>query len=176
MRRAGRTGRCLVLAIALLAAACSDGAGDRAPLPAAFDDGVPAPTEAVVLTVTTADDVVDWDLATLARLDQRELTIVEPFVEEEHTYRGPLWADVLRASGVDLDAGTTVELVALDDYVLDLATDPATLDGIVLAHREDGDPIPIADGGPIRLVLPPDNPASENPNTWIWSIRTARVL
>lgn len=168
-----------MLLVLLAAAACTSTpeGSERAPLPAAFDDGVPAATDETVLTVTDEDGTtVPWDLATLAMLDQRQLTIVEPFLDEEHTYTGPLWADVLRASGVDLDAGHEVELVALDDYVTQLPTDATTLDRAVLAHLQDGAPIPISEGGPIRLVYPPDSPAADNANNWIWSIRAARVL
>ena len=166
----------IVLCLLALAACSAEPTGGPAPLPSAFDAGVPEVTGDVVLTVTTVDDVeVDWDLDTLAMLEQQQLTIVEPFIEEEQTFTGPLWADVLRASGIDLDAGHTIELMALDDYVAEIPTDPATLDRAVLAHLVDGDPIPIEEGGPIRLVYPPDNPAAENANNWIWSIRTARV-
>lgn len=167
----------LVACLLALAGCASEDDGPRPALPSQFDDGVPTATGEIVLTVTTeAGDTVDWDLDTLAMLDQQQLTIVEPFIKEERTYTGPLWADVLRASGVDLDAGNEVELVALDDYVAQIPTDRTTLDRAVLAHLEDGQPLAIEDGGPIRLVYPPDNPASENDNNWIWSIRTARVL
>ena len=145
------------------------------PLPAAFDDGVPEPSGEVTLTVTADDAEHEWDLATLGLLPQHDLTIIEPFVEEEHTYTGPLWADVLRASGVDLAAAGPVEVVALNDYVADLATDAEALDGLLLAHLEDGEQISVADGGPLRLVFPPDNPAGENLNNWVWSVRTASV-
>ena len=175
----GRWRRVVPLLACLVAlTACSTGGSDTTPraLPSAFDDGVPALVGPVVLTVTTDDDVVDWDLTAIAMLEQQDLTIVEPFVDEEHTYTGPLWSDVLRASGVDLEAGRTVELVALDAYVAEIPADRETLTGVLLAHLEDGTPIPIADGGPIRLVYPPDNPAADNANNWIWSIRTAEVL
>jgi hypothetical protein len=175
-RLALRAGLLLCL---LLVTACSGGTpdGQRAALPPAFADGVPEVSGDVVLTVTTAEDAqVDWDLDTLAMLDQQQLTIIEPFLDVELTFTGPLWADVLRASGIDLDAGDTIELVALDDYVAEIPTDDTTLDGAVLAHLVEGDPIAIEDGGPIRLVYPPDNPAAENANNWIWSIRTARVI
>ena len=145
------------------------------PLPAAFDDGVPEPTGEVVLTVVADDVEHDWDLGTLTDLPQQDLTITEPFVEEEHTYTGPLFGDVLRASGVDLVTADAVEVVALDDFFAELALDAETLDGLLLAHAEDGDTIPIEHGGPIRLIFPPDNPAGENLNNWVWSVRTATV-
>lgn len=157
--------------------ACTAAGGDEAStLPAAFDQGVPAPSGRIVLTVTSDAGSVDWDIETLALLDQQTLTIEEPFLKQEHTYTGPLWRDVLRASGVDVDAGELVELVALDDYAAEIPTDADTLDGVVLAHLDDGAPIEIADGGPIRLIWPDDNDGRENANNWIWSIRTARTL
>lgn len=167
----------LTVALPLALGGCTTAdAPTDAPLPAAFDQGVPEPSDDVVLTVSTDDASHDWDLGTLAALEQHDLTILEPFIDEEHTYTGPLWRDVLRASGVDVDAGREVELVALDDYVSELPTDAGTLRGVLLAHLEDGEEIPVADGGPIRLVFPDDNPARENVNNWIWSIRTARVI
>lgn len=173
--RCGRAAVALGLVAALMG--CSETSPElpEDPLPAAFEDGVPEPTGEVVLTVTTADTEHDWDIATLERLPQRDLTILEPFVDEEHTYTGPLWADVLRASGVDLTTAGPVEVVALDNFVVDLPTDAETLDGLVLAHLEDGERIPIAEGGPIRLVFPPTNPAGENLNNWAWSVRSATV-
>lgn len=167
----------LLAALALLVVACSSPtpALPDGPLPSAFDGGVPPPEGEVVLTVATPDATHDWDHATLGLLEQHDLTIIEPFLEEEHTYTGPLWADVLRASGVDLEAAETAELRALDDYVADIPVTPSALDGLVLARLEDGAQIPVADGGPIRLVFPPDNPTGDNVNSWIWSIRHATV-
>lgn len=169
--------RTLPVTLVLLLTACTaSGPGlPDGPLPAAFDGGVPSPSGEVVLTVATADATHDWGLATLGLLEQHDLAVREPFVEEEHTYTGPLWADVLRASGVDLEAAEMVELRALDDFVADIPVTPSALDGLVLARLEDGDQIPVADGGPIRLVFPPGNPTGDNLNNWIWSIRHATV-
>lgn len=168
--------RLAATALAVALAACSSGTTEDAPLPSAFDAGVPAPTGDVVLTLETDDATHDWDIATLELLEQFDLTIVDPFLDKEHTYTGPLWRDVLRASGVDVDAGRSVELVALDDYVAEIPTDAETLRGALLAHLDDGAPIPIEDGGPIRLVYPLDSAAADNDNNWIWSIRRGRVL
>lgn len=169
--------RLVPAALVFLLAACStSGAGlPDEPLPDAFADGVPEPSGEVVLTVTTTDATHDWDHATLGLLEQHDLAIIEPFVEEEHTYTGPLWADVLRASGVDLGAAETAELRALDDFVADIPVTASALDGLVLARLEDGEQIPVADGGPVRLVFPPDNATGDNVNNWIWSIRHAAV-
>lgn len=167
-----------VLALAVALTGCfstSPPAVEWEPLPAAFDDGVPAPTGEVVLSVEVDGTTHEWDLAALEALEQHDLTIIEPFIEEERTYTGPLWGDVLRASGVDLDEAHVAELVALDDFVADIPVEDDTLDGLLLARLEDGAVIPLEAGGPIRLVYPPDNPTGENANNWIWSIRRATV-
>lgn len=176
-RRTGASTAPIVAMCVLALGACSSDAPSLPdePLPAAVAQGVPEPTGEVVLTVTVDGTSHDWDRAALELLEQQDLTVFEPFVEAEHTYTGPLFADVLRASGADLEASTTAQLVALDDFVADLTLDASTLDGLVLAHREDGGAIPVARGGPTRLVFPPDNPAGDNVNNWIWSIRTVSV-
>lgn len=176
-RRAAVPAGCAAVVLALALGACSSDAVPypEEPLPTPLAQGVPEPTGEVVLSVTVDDATHDWDLATLELLEQQDLTIFEPFVESEHTYTGPLFADVLRASGADLEASTTAQLVALDDFTVDLPVDGTTLDGLVLALLEDDERIPVARGGPIRLVFPPENPAGENVNNWIWSIRTASV-
>lgn len=175
-RRRRATGVLLAtVALAAVAlAACTGPATELPsdPLPPAFADGVPEPTGEVVLTVTGPGGPHDFDLPTLQQLAQHDLTVLEPFVDQEHTYAGPLWGDVLRAAGIPLD-GRDVELVALDDFVTDIPADAASLDGLLLAVSEDGAPIPIADGGPLRLVFPPGNETGANLNNWIWSIRSA---
>lgn len=167
----------LLPALLLVVVGCSNPTPTlpTSPLPTVFDQGVPAPADEVVLTVAVSGEEHDWDLATLRLLEQHDLSIHEPFVEEDHTYTGPFWADVLRASGVDLEAAETAEMIALDDFVADIPVTPAALDGLVLAHLEDGEPIPIEAGGPIRLVFPPDNEVGDNANNWIWSVRRATV-
>lgn len=171
----------LVLTVALAACSPTDtgpsgGVAPAEALPPAFDDGVPAPSGEVVLTLEVDDDVVDWDLATLGQLPQHDLTVLEPFLKTEHTFSGPAWGDVLQASGVDLAAAPTMELVALDDYVSEVPTDAATLQGLLLATAQDGEAIPLAEGGPIRLVFDDGNQTGANRNLWIWSLRSGRQL
>lgn len=148
-----------------------------APLPDAFADGVPAPADEVVLSLSVDTEVVDWDLATLGLLDQQELTILEPFVERTITFRGPVWVDVLRASGADVgpDGHELAVLTALDDYVTELPVAASALGETMLATSADDAPIGIDEGGPIRLVFPDDSPLAENANHWIWSLRSGVV-
>lgn len=173
MRRAVAT-----VAAATLLGACTsagpDAAGD-APLPAAFADGVPAPTGEVVLSITTDGDEAVWDLATLELLEQHELSMVEPFVDVETTFTGPLWVDVLRASGIDTGGDADIELRAIDDYVIVLPTDATAIGGTLLATGDAGEPIPVEFGGPVRLVFPDDVALGDNLNHWIWSLRWGEV-
>lgn len=170
--------RILVALVALLVLSACGSSGDlaatSAPLPEVFKQGVPVPDGEVVLTVTPSDgEAVDWDRTALEMLPQRELTIFEPFIDEERTFTGPLWWDVLRASGVE--AGRDVDLVALDDYTASLPADPTVLERTVLALTDQGEPIPVDGGGPVRLVFPDEDPLADNANNWIWSIRRAEV-
>lgn len=177
MNRARAATAAVALSTALTLVGCSE-TPDPTPvesLPAAFDDGVPAPAGEVVLTLETDDATVEWDLATLEELPLHELELFEPFVEEDLRFTGPLWIDVLRASGVELEEGRAVELVALDEYVSVVPADLDALEGVMLATREEGEAIPLERGGPIRLVYPPDNETGKNLNAWIWSIVSGEV-
>ena len=167
----------LALVALLVLAACGSTdtvAATSAPLPEVFEEGVPDPAGDVLLTVDPLDgEPVDWDRAALELLPQRELTLFEPFIDEERTFTGPLWWDVLRASGVE--PGRDVDLVALDDYTASLPADPEVLARTVLALTDQGAPIPIDAGGPVRLVYPDGDALADNPNNWIWSIRRAEA-
>ena len=173
----GRSRALLAILCALLFAACGPDASTiaaRAPLPDSFDDGVPAPSGDVVLTVVPEGDApVDWDIDALRMLPQQQLTLFEPFIDQERTFSGPLWWDVLRASGVE--PGRDVDLIALDDYTASLPADREVLAQTLLAVTDQGERIPIDAGGPVRLVYPDGDPLADNPNNWIWSIRRAEV-
>jgi hypothetical protein len=173
--------RCLplvaIVCVSLLLASCSAPRGAEIALPAMFDDGAPAPTGLVVLTIEGASAAADWDLLTLGELPQIERTQLEPFVAGERTFQGPLFVDVLRASGIDVTDGsmTEIDLVALDDFRATLPTDGDSLDGVMLATLDGGVPISLEDGGPIRIIFPDDNDLGDNLDNWVWSLRTGTV-
>ncbi len=135
---------------------------------------LPAPTGEVVLTVAGAEGVVDADLAGIEGLGTVTTKVYEPFIEADVEFTGVPVDVVLAAAGVPLDAPLT--WVALDDYEVSFTRAAAAAEGALLATRQDGAPIPVADGGPIRVVFPqPDAPLARDLNLWIWSARRVEV-
>lgn len=110
---------------------------------------------------------LEVDLAGLDQLPQQTLTTYEPFLKTDVTFSGVAFADLLDAAGA---TGDSVLVHALDDYERTLGVDVLREPGVLLATREDGEEIPIAEGGPVRLVFPEGSEAGANPDLWVWSV------
>jgi len=109
---------------------------------------------------------------TLTRVD---LTVLEPFQKQRVAYKGVWLDDLLRAVEAEPSA-QTVHLTALDDYVVDLPMADLRSGGVFLAvQNADGTAIPVAEGGPTRLVFRDGTPKSDNSDLWIWSLATIEV-
>jgi hypothetical protein len=123
---------------------------------------------------TNSPDGAALDLALIEQLDPVEGEVYEPWTEADLGFRGVLLRDVLDLVGVDPDA-TTVAFLAHDDYVVELPIEDID-DSVVLATRlANGDPIPVAVGGPTRLLFLDDGIEIADPDNWIWSIATVTV-
>jgi DMSO/TMAO reductase YedYZ molybdopterin-dependent catalytic subunit len=79
-------------------------------------------------------------------------------------------SDLLTAAGADAGA-TGVFVTALDDYTWTLPIDVVRSGELMLATRENGQPIPIDKGGPIRLIFSDDSQAGKVTDAWVWSVR-----
>lgn len=139
---------------------------------------VPAPQRQVLrvsgVTGGNAGATTRFDLATLERLPQVRVTLDEPFRNRRMTFTGPLVEDVLDVAGAPADA-TLSRWHALDDYRLRLGVPDLVRDRAVLATREGGRPIAVAEGGPIRVVFPDGVPLGRNDDNWIWSVDAVHV-
>jgi hypothetical protein len=182
-----------VLGVALLLATAvslvySSGGDDRAtsaaaPAPAvAKPDAVKplhAPTGERVLRITgvksgnVSAKVTEVDFATLDNAATDKLTIVEPFVKRKMTFTGMSMSELLQRAGADPSA-RKLYMHALDDYHVDLPIAGVKAAGF-LATRVDGKKIPIAKGGPIRLLFSGHGKLARDTDNWIWSFDLARV-
>lgn len=166
----------LAAAIAALAiAAASCGADTEAPSVAREVGPVPVPAGEVVLTVSGAvdqpnvGDEVHADLEGLESLGTVDVVIFEPFISEEVMFTGVPLETVLHSFGVD--AATPLVWRALDSYEVNYSLADLEGEGAILATRQDGGPIGIADGGPIRIIFTEsDGELGQNTNEWIWSL------
>lgn len=142
---------------------------------------VPTPAGTPVLTVTgrierpnTAAGL-SLDVETIEQLGLRQVTLYDPWAKRRLSFRGVWLADLLDVAGVAGPADA-VHLTALDDYEVDLRMTDVRAGGIFLATKTgDGASIPVADGGPTRIVFVGDVPSGRDAKQWIWSLKTLEV-
>lgn len=186
--RSRLAGRLVAVAAALAVglAACGGSTGTK--VTQRPDDGaasaasmkIPAPKGEPVLTVSgaiaqrNAGNRLVFDLRSLERLPTTELDVYEPFLKKRVTFTGVDMKHILAAAGVK-DGATTAHFVALDDYKIDMKVDLLQRAGVVMAIRDSGKKIPIAAGGPIRIVFGDDNSTGEDADLWIWSVESIEI-
>jgi hypothetical protein len=140
---------------------------------------LPAPAGEAVLRITgvTRGNVsartTKVDLATLDAVAHESVTVREPFLKHDVTFTGVRMSELLRRAGVKASA-RTLHMHALDDYQVDLPIAEIAADGM-LATRADGKPIPIAKGGPIRLIFTASSAIAANTDNWIWSLDSVQA-
>jgi len=113
------------------------------------------------------------DFATLDRAATDEITILEPFVKRKMTFTVIPMRELLERAGADPSA-RKLYMHALDDYHVDLPIAGLKAAGF-LATRVNGERIPIAKGGPIRLLFSGHGKLARDTDNWIWSFDSARV-
>ncbi len=168
-----------IVIIAIIAATTACGGGDD-PIAngaerVATVEPLPVPTGDVVLTARgvigqpNVGDEAQADLAGIESLGTVTQTVYEPFVSAEIEFTGVPLDTVLAAIGVDDDIPLT--WTALDEYEVHYSRGEVVPEGPLLATRQDGQPIPIADGGPIRVVFADDSGLiGRDTDHWIWSL------
>lgn len=140
------------------------------------------PKGPVVLTVsgkvgaTNKDSQAVFDIAMLQKLPQRTFSTQTPWDPKPVTFSGPLLRDVLAAAKA---TGTTLEATALNDYKISLPVDDATQFDVVLAHKMNGESIPVRTKGPLFIIYPfdskPELKAAKYYERSIWQLKSLSV-
>ncbi len=153
-----------------------------APLSRGAAQELPAPTGKVILTVggnierTNGKGVAALDREMLERLGVRTIRTSTVWTEGVKVFEGPLARDVLTFLGA---RGTTVEAVALNDYVVNIPASDFEKFDVVLALRMDGRELLARDKGPIWIVYPRDafrelRDAAYDAR-WIWQLNRLNI-
>jgi hypothetical protein len=146
-------------------------------------DAIPVPSGDVILTVTgnigtsNVDDTIQMDIATVESVGQVEYTVDDPFENRAVTYRGVLMSDLLNLWQVGDDA-TTLHVVALNDYAVDVPLADLHTYPVIFALQADGEYMPIATRGPAMLVYPYNDFEFEVAiynDYWAWQIKSIEV-
>jgi hypothetical protein len=194
----GRSIRLVVVALvaALVVAACG-GKEEEAPTQAAAPDPstprvvdagtldagekISLPKGEVVLTVTgdigsaNKGKRLELDLASLEKMRRVRVEAAEPFLKRRVTFEGVLLSDLLAVAGVP-DSASKVSLTALDDYKVDFKVSDVRSSQMLLATKADGKHMPVDRSGPIRIVFPDSSSLGRNPDLWIWSVESMKVI
>jgi len=126
---------------------------------AAFADSLSTPTGKVVLTIAgkigerNSPQGAQFDMAMIEKLPQHSFTTLTPWLKQPVRFTDPLLRDVLAAVKAQ---GIVIKAVALDDYQTIIPVEDATKFDMVMAHKMNGQPIPVKTKGPLYLLYPFD--------------------
>lgn len=118
-----------------------------------------APKGEVVLTVTgkitntSKDGAAEFDMATLEAMPGRVTDTETPWNKGKTKFEGPLGSELLKTVGA---TGTTLHIVALNDYAVDVPAEDFAKWPVILATKKDGKQLTIREKGPIFVVYPFD--------------------
>ncbi len=135
-------------------------------LPGRAQAPLPAPKQAVILSITGSismrnlGDGAAFDAAMIDALPTHSFRTSTPWFPQPVTFSGPRLANVLSAVGAK---GSTLRMVALNDYAVEVPFDDAGRFGPLLARRIDGKVIGVREKGPLFLIYPfDDRPETRN--------------
>ena len=147
---------------------------DRSAVPAA-PQGKPMLTITGRIGVTNGDRGLRLDQTELDRFGLLEMSVNDPWAKQRIALQGTWLRDLVDVARPD-PAATSLHLVALDDYQIDLTLADVRDQSIFLATRTgDGTALPIEDGGPTRIVFADGLAERFSPDLWIWNIETIEV-
>jgi hypothetical protein len=139
---------------------------------------LPKPAGRVILTVTGSIDKqpAEFDAAMLEAMGTGRIQTSTPWTEGRPIFEGIRVRDLLARVGAH---GTTVTVVALNDYRMQIPLSDFTQYPAVLAMKMNGETLRIRDKGPLWLVYPQDDyPELQNKPTqakWVWQIKEIRI-
>jgi hypothetical protein len=148
-------------------------AGDDIPVP----EGDPVVTVTGLIGTSNVDDTIQMDMDTLESMRLVDYTLTDPFEDGVVTFRGPLMSDLLALWEVPANA-TTLHMVALNDYSVDVPISDFSEYPVIFAIQQDGEYMPVSTRGPAMLVYPYDDFEFDRAiydNYWIWQIKSIDV-
>lgn len=139
--------RAVVPMLALILAICASAGGDVR----AQDREPTILTIQGVLGGIEGTDSVAFGYADLKALPQREIRDDNPWEPGRPAFSGPTLSDVLALVGAQ---GTVLEMVAINDYRVEIPLGDADLYEPILALDRNGTPMQVRDKGPVWLIYP----------------------
>ena len=120
-------------------------------------------------------DAAIFDLAMLEGQGNTEVVTTTAWTEGQQTFEGALVSQLMDAVGA---MGETAEVIALNDYKVDIPVQDFRDYPVILAYRMNGEELKIRDKGPLWIVYPQDDhPELQNKKTqakWVWQVKEIR--
>src|SRR5262245_27976244 len=180
----------LLASLLTILAACSSSSPDFdsvykrvTPAQLKAGDAIPEPRGDVILTVAGAvgkinhDNKILMDLATIESVGLVEYEVVDPFENRKKLFRKMLMRELLNLWKVAA-AATTLDMVALNDYHIDVPIAIMREKPLLFALQADGEYMRPDYRGPAMLVFPYGYYKFQRPLTdayWIWQIKAITV-
>lgn len=123
-----------------------------------------------------ADGEAHFDRAMLEQLPTHEITTSTSVTDGVSRFKGPLLRDLLQLVGAQ---GTTVQALALNDYVVDIPISDFYDFDVLLAMYQDGERLEPSDKGPFWIVYPRDQLRRlqdiRYDYRWVWQLHRLNV-
>ncbi|MGB7320484.1 MAG: molybdopterin-dependent oxidoreductase [Albidovulum sp.] len=136
--------------------------------------------DAMALQVTpsvSASEPIAMSLETLDALDQTQFTTTTIWTDGEISFSGVPLKALLEHLGAD---GTTLEMVALNDYAVSMPIAELEDDAPLIATRMNGEIMSVRDKGPYWVVFPYDQDpryrSETNYGRSIWQLNRLKVV
>lgn len=132
----------------------------------------PQPDEPI-LEMNVRGNVSNFSLDSLGALPTTTIDLFEPFIKVRSRFTGVSLADLFDAVGIK--AADSVSTLALNEYEYVNTAGKFTASNGLVAYEQDGNPIPVDRGGPIRIVFPDGSALSLALEAWNWALRSITV-
>lgn len=133
---------------------------------------------AVILTIdgNVPSGPISMTMEEIEALGLESLTTVTPWHDGPVTFEGVPFAKLMAHAGV---TGGLVEVMALNSYFVQMPFDDVIQAKGLLATRQDGKHMPVADKGPLFLIFPfsarPDLKTESYYSRAVWQIRQITI-
>ena len=117
-----------------------------------------------------------FDRTLIEKLPQQNFTTMTPWDKKPIKFTGPLLRDVLMAVKA---SGATIKAAALNDYMTNIPLEDAKKFDVIVAHKMNGEDIPVKTKGPLFIVYPFDSKKELQSTTYYersaWQLKSLTI-
>jgi hypothetical protein len=136
----------------------------------------------VILTIAgkiaekNTSSTATFDLAMIQKLPQHTFVTMTPWDKKPIKFTGPLLRDLLSAVKA---SGNTLKAAAINDYMTSIPVEDAKKFDVIMAHKMNGQDIPVKTKGPLFIVYPFDTKPELQTSTYYersaWQLKSLTI-